>query len=410
MNVQNNPAAPAAPAPPKGMTEVQVPLQVPADMLVVDPGTGRMPIDDYQVQLLPKDAIITNQSEVQKLVAQIKDETLPEGMVPKLADSPQGAKVARGKGALGQMGQMAGGLGTSNLAGWGSWGISATVASQLSGIGGAVGLLMGADQLKEALDAKHFYEGLKAKGTESIPMQAPVLNAEGKTVMGVRDVPIDDIISGAKDRAVMSGIGMVASSAMIAAALGAPPVVAAGALLLGVGSALYALKGVFKALGSKIAEKVKGVFSKDEAPPAPADKPQVVPTSSPEVASAREASAPAPELAPQAPRGLTDEEIQQVSARVQELQAHLMANPEIAGTLQKMQDLMPGALQDPQGPQASEYQKVEQGLKDHPSAGPAYRELVELQTALLSDPRVQQMMYDQQVAAMQAQAGGPAQA
>jgi len=108
MNIQTNPAVSSQT---KGMTEVNVPLQVPGDMLVVDPKTGKMPIDDFQVQLLPKDAIITNQSEVQKLVGQIKEETLPEGMLPKVGDSPAGLKVARGKNAVNSLGQMAGGIG-----------------------------------------------------------------------------------------------------------------------------------------------------------------------------------------------------------------------------------------------------------------------------------------------------------
>lgn len=414
MNVQN-PAPATAPVPqqaPKapGMTEVNVPLQVPADMMQVDPKTGRMPIDDFQVQLLPKDAIITNQGEVQKLVAQIKDETLPEGMVPKLADSAAGSKVARGKAAIGSLGQMAGGIGVYNLAGWGSWGLSASLAGNLAGIGGAIGLLTNVDGLKDALDAKGFYQDLKAKGTTSIPMQAPVLNEEGKTVMGIREVPVDDIISGARDRAIMSSIGIASSGLMIAAALGAPPLFAIGAVVMGIGSVMFGMKGLFKALGSKIAGKVKGMFNKDDEQPKAA-RPQVVPANAPEVAKAKDASAPVPELPAQqqqVPAGLTDEQIQESSARVAQLQAELMANPEIAGTLQKMQELMPAALQNPQGAEAQEYQKVEQGLKDHPSAGAAYTELVEVQTALLSDPRVQQMMYDQQVAAMAAQA--PAQA
>lgn len=407
MNVQNPTAPVPQAAKPPAMTEVNVPLQVPADMMQVDPKTGRMPIDDFQVQLLPKDAIITNQGEVQKLVAQIKDETLPEGMVPKLADSPAGAKVARAKAAVGSLGQMAGGIGVYNLAGWGSWGLSASLAGNLAGVGGAIGLLTNVDGLKDAMDAKHFYEELKAKGTTSIPMQAPVVNEEGKTVMGIREVPVDDIISGAKDRAIMSSIGIASSGLMIAAALGAPPLFAVGAVVMGLGSVMFGMKGLFKALGSKIAGKVKGMFGKDDEAPKAA-KPQTVPANAPEVAKAKDATAPAQELpaqaaAPAQPVGLSDEQIQQASARVAQLQAELMANPEIAGTLQKMQELMPAALQNPQGAEAQEYQKVEQGLKDHPSAGAAYNELVEVQTALLSDPRVQQMMYEQQVAAMAAQ-------
>ena len=116
MNIQSNPAvSPQV----KGMTEVNVPLQVPRDMLVADPKTGRMPIDDFQVQLLPKDAVITNQLEVQKLVAQVKDETLPEGMRPKIGDSPAGRKGCPGQKAVSNVGQMAGRFGASSLAGWG---------------------------------------------------------------------------------------------------------------------------------------------------------------------------------------------------------------------------------------------------------------------------------------------------
>jgi len=429
MNIQSNPAVSSQL---KGATEVNVPIQVPADMMVVDPKTGRMPIDDFQVQLLPKDAIITNQAEVQKLVGQIKEETLPEGMVPKVGDSPAGALVARGKGIVNSLGQMAGGIGVYSLAGWGSWGIPAAVAGQLAGIGGAVGLLMGADQLKEALDAKHFYEGLKAKGTESIPMQVPMRNEQGKLVQGVRDVPVDEIVKGARDKAIMSSISIVSSGAMIAAALGAPPLVAVGAVVLGIGSMVFGMRGALKAIGSKIAGKIKGIFhkdqaTKDQATQGTAQKPQVVASASPEVAAAKEASAPAPAAmpastaaqpaatpqaqqapeaapAPQAPAPLTDDQIQQMGTRVQELQAQLMADPSIAGTLQRMQELMPAAIQNPEGPEAAEYVQVEEGLKTHPSAGAPYNELVQLQAALLSDPRVQQMMLDQQVAASQAAA------
>ncbi len=423
MNIQSNPAVPSQP---KGMTEVNVPLQVPADMMVVDPKTGRMPIDDFQVQLLPKDAIITNQAEVQKLVGQVKEETLPEGMLPKVGDSPAGALVARGKGIANSLGQMAGGIGVYSLAGWGSWGIPATVAGTMAGIGGAVGLLMGADQLKEALDAKHFYEGLKAKGTDSIPMQVPMRNEQGKMVQGVRDVPVDEIVKGARDKAIMSGISIVSSGAMIAAALGAPPVVAVGAVVLGIGSMLFGMRGAFKAIGSKIAGKIKGLFHKDQASKnqaaqGTAQKPQVVASASPEVSAAKDAAAPAPAAMPastapqpqaapqaapaaQAPPTLSDDQIQQISARVQELQAQLMADPSIAGTLQRMQELMPAAVQNPQGSEAAEYMQVEGSLKNHPSAGAPYNELVQLQAALLSDPRVQQMMFDQQVAASQASA------
>ncbi len=426
MNIQSNPAVSPQT---KGMTEVNVPLQVPGDMLVVDPKTGRMPIDDFEVQLLPKDAIITNQAEVQKLVGQIKEETLPEGMLPKVGDSPAGLKVARGKSVVNGLGQMAGSVGVYSLAGWGSWGIPAAMAGQMAGIGGAIGLLTGADQLKEALDAKHFYEGLKAKGTESIPMQVPVRNEEGKMVAGVRDVPIDEIVKGARDKAIMSGISIVSSGAMIAAALGAPAVVAVGAVALGLGSMVFGMRGALKAIGGKIAVKFKNIFAKDkpaanQAASGTADQPQVVPSGSPEVKAAKEAAPPAPPAMPataaapqqataapeapaasQAPPSLNDEQIQQISARVQELQAQLMADPSIAGTLQQMQELMPSAIQDPEGAEAAEYLKVEEGLKTHPSAGPVYSELVELQTALLSDPRVQQMMFEQQVAASQA-AGG----
>ena len=406
MNIQNTPSVPTQP---KGTTEVNVPVQVPAEMLVADPKTGRMPIDDYQVQLVPKDAVITNQAEVQKLVGQVREETLPQGMVAKVADSPAGSKVARGKAALGSLGQMAGGIGVYNLAGWGGWGLSAAVASQLCGIGGAIGLFMGADQLKEALDAKHFYEGLKARGTETIPVPVPMRDAQGKTVQGVREVPIDDVVKGARDKAIMSGITVVSSGFMITAALGAPPLVAVGAVVLGIGSMVFGMRGALKAIGGKIAEKFKNLFHRHKSPateaPGTAQKPQVVPSASPEVKAAKDASTPAPAAIPastQAPAGLSDEEIQQAGARVQELQSQLMVDPQVAGTLQRMQELMPAALQNPQGPEALELQKVEQGLKEHPTAGPVYRELVELQTALVSDPRVQQMMLDQQVAANQA--------
>ncbi|MGI5844631.1 MAG: hypothetical protein ACOX9B_10695 [Candidatus Xenobium sp.] len=403
MNIQSNPAvSPQV----KGMTEVNVPLQVPRDMLVADPKTGRMPIDDFQVQLLPKDAVITNQLEVQKLVAQVKDETLPEGMRPKIGDSPAGRKVARAKNAVSNVGQMAGRFGASSLAGWGIWKIPATIAGQLSGIGGAIGVLAGADQLKEALDTKHFYEGLKAKGTENVPMQGLVRNEEGKLVDGVRDVPVDEIIKGARDKAIMSGISIASSGALIAAGLGAPPFVAIGALALGTGAMLFGVRGTLKAIGGKIIEKFKDIFDKNKSAAAgAADQPKEVPSGSPEAKGTKEAAPPAahtastPQQTAAVPPSLNDEQIQQASARLQELQAQLMADPSIAGTLQQMQELMPSVIQDPEGAEAAEYFKVEEGLKAHPSAGPVYSEMVELQAALLSDPRVQQMMLEQQVVA-----------
>ncbi|HXE71110.1 MAG TPA: YlbF family regulator [Candidatus Nitrosotenuis sp.] len=409
--VPSNPTPPAqVPGAPK-MTRVNVPYDLPEEMLVADPKTGKMPIDDYQFQLLPKDAIVTNQEEVRKLVEQIRQETLPQGMKVEIADSPAGLKAAKGKQLVGQLANMAGGMSVYSLMGvGGALGklafVPVALAGPLAAVGGGVGLMTGLEQTKAALDRKHYFESLKARGVEEVPV--------GQDEAGnVRTAKVDDLISVANDAKWAGLTSTAASGLMLAAGLGAPPVVAVGAVVLGLGAALFGMRRLFVVLGKALVNKVKDAFSKgdkaDSQPQIGVQKAEKLPAgSAPAAAPAAPTpgASPAPSAAPEGKK-LTPE---QVMARMQELQAQLMSDPAIAQKVAEIEQLQTQAAQDPSKvtpEMAQRFEKLQGEVMANPRAAAAIQEIQQLQAALLNDPEFQAAL-NEAAAQQQARVAGEA--
>lgn len=247
--------------------QINVPIAIPKEMMV--PGKdGKRPIDDFEVQLIPKGAVVTNQGEIQDLVAQVREQTLPEGMKADVADSPAGIKVAKGKQVVGQLAQMAGGFGLMNLMGSNpaSWAGPAAIA------GGVIGGVNALDQLKKGFDMKAYYEGMKAKGQETI--QIPVQQKDGTVIN--QEVKIDDLIRGAKDSVVVSGLQALGSALTAGAGMGGGPMLAMASMAVQIGALLFAARHAIAAVAKKVGtgaynkavavkEFVKETFSKKEA-------------------------------------------------------------------------------------------------------------------------------------------------
>lgn len=235
---------------PSDIVEFTVPVRVPKEMTVPDKD-GKTPLDEYEVQLVPKDAIVTNQGEVQELVQKVKEETLPPGTRPELVDSSAGMKVGKVKTVVGQLGQMAGGFGNLQLMGSNpaAWAAPAAIA------GGAIGFVMSMDNLKKAYDSKQYYESLKAQGKQFI--QVPIQTRDGKVI--VQNVNVDDLITGSRDAIVTGWAQTVGSALMMGAGLGGGPIFAIGAMAIQIGAFLYAARHALKAVAQKA-----GKFLKDK--------------------------------------------------------------------------------------------------------------------------------------------------
>jgi hypothetical protein len=222
----------AAQQPPAGgsdVVELNVPVTLPKEMFVPDKD-GKRPIDDFQMQLIPKNAVVTNNDEIKTLVEQVKVETFNNGL-PEAANSTPSKAVGLLKNVGTQAAMMGGGLANYQLmsaspAGW---------AGPVAIAGGAVGLMNTVDGIKKTLDAKAYYNALKAQGKET--MQIPVTMKDGTVVN--QDVKLDDLIKGANDGLIFQGMQAVGNSLTVAAGFGAGPVAAMAAVAVQLGAIAF---------------------------------------------------------------------------------------------------------------------------------------------------------------------------
>lgn len=284
------PAETQAPVVPQDFVQINVPMNIPADLL--KPGAnGQVPLASFQPKLIPPDAIITSEGEVKNLVDTVRKQAAPPGTHPEINPSAGGHKVDVAKQTIIKLSNTAGGLATYSLMRNGGFlAIPHAVALPLAIVGGSIGVIAGLDQAREALNLKGYYEGLKKDGVETIPIQVPVQTRVGVQVQ-VRDVAVDDLIKGAKDTAVVGGIQTAAGVLMAAAGMGGGPIAAIASVVLQAGAALYAAKGQLAMVATAAWDKVKHAFHHDGAKEAEQQPP----------AAPANGTAPAPEP-PQQPQ------------------------------------------------------------------------------------------------------------
>jgi hypothetical protein len=241
----------AAPQEMMDVVQLNVPVTIPKDMIVPDK-EGKRAIDNFDVQLVQKGSVITTQDELQTLVQNVKEQTLPPGMVPEIGTSPAGDKIAKAKGIATMASTWAGGMANMSLMGSSPASWAAPVAS----VTGVMGAIAGLDGTKKALDVKHFFKQLKAQGKEF--WQEPIKNKDG--TMGVQTIPIDTMISQANDAAIVGGMQTLGSALAAGAGLGGGPAFAIASLVVSIGALLvakrHAIAGAAKKIGSFLKNKV----------------------------------------------------------------------------------------------------------------------------------------------------------
>lgn len=269
------PQAPAQPPveapvqPSEDFVDINVPMRIPAALVTPD-AQGNVPLQSYQPKLVPANAIITSQEEVQSLVETVRKQTLPAGTHPEINDSKAGARVDAAKNLVVKLAGSAGSLGAYSLlhpAGALSYlTVPATIGAPMAVVGGAIGTIAGLDQAKSALNRKGYFEDMKAQGVQTVALPQPVRTKEGIQVQMV-ELPIDKAINMARDQAIVGGMMSASSTLMTAAGLTANPALAVASIAVSVGSVLYALHDKIADLAVAIWHKITG--DKGEAAPPP---------------------------------------------------------------------------------------------------------------------------------------------
>jgi hypothetical protein len=233
------------------MVQINVPVTIPKNMMVPDK-EGKREIDNFDVQLVPKGSVITSQDEIQTLVKNVKEQTLPPGMVPQIPDSPAGDKINKIKGIANMATMWGGGIANMNLMG----SSPASWAGPVASVAGVMGAISGLDSTKKALDVKHFLKGLKAQGKEF--WQEPVKNKDGTT--SIQTIPIDDMITNANDAAIVGGMQTLSSALTAGAGLGGGPVFAIASLVVSIGALLVAKRHAIAGAAKKVGSFLKNKF------------------------------------------------------------------------------------------------------------------------------------------------------
>lgn len=261
--------------------DISVPMRIPSALVTPD-AQGNVPLQSYQPKLVPQDAIITNQLEVQNLVETVRKQALPPGTHPEIDNSKAGARVDAGKNALVKLASTAGGLGAYSLlhpAGALSYlTVPASIGAPMAIVGGAIGVIAGLDQTKNALNLKGYYEGMKAQGIQTVAVPQPVRTKEGFQMQMV-EMAIDKVIGSARDQAVVGSMMATSSTLMCAAGMTSNGPLAIASIAVSLGTVVYALHGKIADLAVAVWNKITGHGSEEGAPPeappaaAPAEKP-----------------------------------------------------------------------------------------------------------------------------------------
>ncbi|GEM_PF-1623513 len=244
---QEKDAVPQAPAGGSDVVELNVPVTLPKEMFVPDK-EGKKQIDDYQMQLIKKDAVVTDHEEIKDLVEKVKVQTFNNGL-PEAANSTASKLMATGKAIGSQAAMMGAGfancqLMSSSPAGW---------AGPVAILGGTVGLMNAADGIKKTFDAKAYYKALQAQGKET--MTLPVTMKDGTVVE--QEVKLDDLIKGANEGLVVQGMQAVGNTLMVAAGFGAGPAAAMAGLAVQLGAMAYMSRHAVAAFLKKVGGHIK---------------------------------------------------------------------------------------------------------------------------------------------------------
>ncbi|MHC9540484.1 MAG: hypothetical protein AB9903_13290 [Vulcanimicrobiota bacterium] len=237
----------AAPQGGSDVVELNVPVTLPKEMFVPDKD-GKKPIDDFQMQLIPKGAVVTNNDEIKDLVEQVKVQTFNNGL-PEASDSKASKIMGITRAIANQAGIIGGSLASYQLMGSSPAGWAGPVAL----VGGTVGIMTAADGFKKTLDAKAYYNALKAQGKET--MSIPVNMKDGTVVN--QEVKLDDLIKGANDGLVMQGMQVVGNALTVAAGFGAGPAAAMASVAVQLGAFAYMQRHAVAAVLKKIGGAVK---------------------------------------------------------------------------------------------------------------------------------------------------------
>ena len=230
--------------------ELQVPLSISADMFIPDE-TGKLPIENYDIRLVPKNAVITSKDEISEIASNAAKEACPDGMTVKVEDSKAGKNVGISKNAISALAKGAGSLALLNLAAASGTAIAAPVAIAA----GAVGAITSLDGLKDSFNLKGYYDGLKAQGITDV--QVPVKQSDGTET--TLEVPVDKLISNAKDSIITHSLNTVVNVFTVAAGMigGPSGMLAITALALNVGAAVYCGRHAIKEFAHKAVQGIK---------------------------------------------------------------------------------------------------------------------------------------------------------
>jgi hypothetical protein len=266
------------PPPPSADTvTINVPLTVPKEALIPGPD-GKRIIDNFQVQMIPRGALVTTEDNVNEVVDNaIKDyrqKILPEGRVIDYGDSAMGKKIGKGRAILELASRSAGMMANVSLMG----SAPAAWAMKLAPAAGAIGVVAGIDGLRKAYNMKAYFESKKAKGEQF--EKTALTKPDGTTE--VKMTPLDDLIKGCKDAIVVGWMNTTGSALTAAAGLGGGPACAIASGVVTLGAVLYAkrhaIAAKFKKIGASIGNKfqaMKNYFTGHKPAQAPAQPPTV---------------------------------------------------------------------------------------------------------------------------------------
>ncbi|MEW6277905.1 MAG: hypothetical protein AB1758_04720, partial [Candidatus Eremiobacterota bacterium] len=140
-------------------------------------------IDDFHAEMIPNGWVARDPKDMQKDVDDAfktgKEQALPKGFAPILANSRQGMIIEKSKMLVGTFAQMGSGMSLMSLANWNAW-IPLSLAAPLAGIGGLVSIYTGFDQMKEIANNKGRLQFFKAE-YDAMTARQDLLKAEPET-------------------------------------------------------------------------------------------------------------------------------------------------------------------------------------------------------------------------------------
>ncbi len=229
------------------LVQINVPMNVPRKSLIQGPD-GTAPIQNFELQFIPKGALVITENELNKFVgnavSETRDRLVPPGKKVELDDSPAGKNVARGLAALEKTAHSASLFANFSLMGStpGAW------AGPLAMVTGPIGVVAGLNNVRKAYNMKSYFEAKKAQGEQF--EKVSLTNKEGKAE--IQQIPLDTLIRDSKDAVVVGAMNTIGSALIAAAGLGGGPACAIASAVVTLGAFLFAKRHAMAAKAKKI--------------------------------------------------------------------------------------------------------------------------------------------------------------